>query len=176
MLALVVGSPEENWALFNLSILTALVVASPVVSRVAECSDRLDFVCVATERALRAEAEFNLSQLSCADGGDENAETGTLSDDRASSVVPSTAPTVAVFRVDESANPELSSQLQRIASLGSREHWLINASDLRVAQNKVLGAGSYGVVLAGAVQGTPVAVKVPRDPANFDLSRSSGTS
>jgi len=166
MLAFVFGSPEKGLALFNVVLLTTLVVASALGKRAAERSERQSFARLATERSLRAEAEFELSQLG---RPHEEEVRGPRSED-ASSAIPSTAPTEQVFRVDEAAEPEVALQLEQIASLGIREHWLIKVDDLKIMHKQVLGSGSYGMVVSGVVQNTPVAVKLPKDPANAELN------
>jgi serine/threonine protein kinase len=49
-----------------------------------------------------------------------------------------------------------------LEKLGCKEHWLIKPQHLHVCPEEVLGRGAFGVVIAGFLHGTRVAVKMPR--------------
>jgi len=51
--------------------------------------------------------------------------------------------------------------LHDICELGSSEHWLLDMKDLSLWPDRMLGKGSFGMVLVGQMWGTYVAVKVP---------------
>jgi len=56
----------------------------------------------------------------------------------------------------------LPEQLKQISMIGKREHWLLDNKQLTVDPSQVLGAGTFGFVVRGMLNHTPVAVKVPR--------------
>mmetsp|Transcript_86310 Transcript_86310/g.217511 ORF Transcript_86310/g.217511 Transcript_86310/m.217511 type:complete len:840 (+) Transcript_86310:76-2595(+) len=60
----------------------------------------------------------------------------------------------------------LRTHLEHIADVGCREHWLIGTAEVELLPNRVLGMGSYGVVVAARLRGTTVAAKVPKQPAS----------
>ena len=60
--------------------------------------------------------------------------------------------------------------MNQIASLGARGHWLIGATDLCISHSKAFGSGFYGKVVEGLMQGTPIAVKLPKDPSDVALN------
>merc|ERR1719247_2500734 len=59
------------------------------------------------------------------------------------------------------ADGKLQQLLERILDQGVKEHWLIQAEHLCLHPQCILGMGSYGVVVAAQLHGTPVVVKVP---------------
>jgi len=62
--------------------------------------------------------------------------------------------------VDSGSN--IRHRLQAVAELGSREGWLLHEQHIHLQPDQVLGAGSFGVVIAASLHGTPVAVKIPK--------------
>uniref|UniRef100_A0A7S4T6P1 Protein kinase domain-containing protein n=1 Tax=Alexandrium monilatum TaxID=311494 RepID=A0A7S4T6P1_9DINO len=94
--------------------------------------------------------------------------------------MPTTTPTGRIFeRLEadsvsvtvEGASSELRRNLEKVCELGRAERWLVAARDLPVAVDQLLGMGSFGVVLAGWLHGSPVAVKAARHlPKEADVA------
>lgn len=61
----------------------------------------------------------------------------------------------------EEEDAELRAQLREMRRVGLKEQWLIDDLDVHITE-KLLGEGSYGFVIAGALNGTDVAFKVPK--------------
>eukprot|EP00928_Gymnodinium_smaydae_P064113 TRINITY_DN47529_c0_g1_i1.p1 TRINITY_DN47529_c0_g1~~TRINITY_DN47529_c0_g1_i1.p1 ORF type:complete len:726 (-),score=54.44 TRINITY_DN47529_c0_g1_i1:139-2316(-) len=55
-----------------------------------------------------------------------------------------------------------------ITDMGDDEHWLIQAEDLILYPDRLLGLGGYGSVVVGSWKLAPVAVKVPKGRENGD--------
>jgi len=56
-----------------------------------------------------------------------------------------------------------SKHLELILQQGLKEHWLIQPSDVRILPKQILGSGGFGVVVAGLLRGTPVALKMAKN-------------
>jgi len=54
--------------------------------------------------------------------------------------------------------------LRKVAAVGARERWLVDIKDIQVCTQNIMGVGSFGIVVGGRRQDTPVALKVPRQP------------
>jgi len=66
----------------------------------------------------------------------------------------------AVFqRLDDMK--DMVESMVHLEKLGCKEHWLIAPQHLEVCPEQVLGRGGFGVVMAGFLHGTSVAIKVP---------------
>jgi len=163
-----IGSPEANMAQFNIALLLFLTCTSAVGKRSVERSERRAFAEIARERMLRAEAQFAVARMNSGKPR-QTATQMSASEDGSASVGPSTSPTETIFNIDPTA--EMTTQLAQISAIGMKEHWLLELSDLRLAPNRVLGAGAFGLVLMGMYRGMPVAVKVPREMEDVSLSR-----
>jgi len=98
-----------------------------------------------------------------------------LDDDVASSgadaiaSLPSTTGTGNVFadlralRFDADEDHDVArGQLEEIVQMGTREHWLVAKTDIKISPDRVLGKGGFGVVTMATLRGVPVAAKVPR--------------
>jgi len=59
----------------------------------------------------------------------------------------------------KSASPN---QFKRVADIGGAQHWLLDDKTLTVDPSRVLGTGTFAIVVSGMVHNTPVAVKVPK--------------
>mmetsp|Transcript_50004 Transcript_50004/g.107617 ORF Transcript_50004/g.107617 Transcript_50004/m.107617 type:complete len:1058 (-) Transcript_50004:606-3779(-) len=53
--------------------------------------------------------------------------------------------------------------MEKLVSLGRKEHWLIEMEQLHLKPGKVLGSGGFGVVMQGMFHGSAVAVKMPQE-------------
>jgi len=51
--------------------------------------------------------------------------------------------------------------MAKLVPIGLREHWLIDPNELQIFGDGFLGEGAFGVVMAGCLHGTHVAVKLP---------------
>lgn len=64
-----------------------------------------------------------------------------------------------------------SASLLNIRKKGEKEQWLLDATSVRILQEKVLGCGGFGVVMQGELFGAPVAVKMPKNAdGQFNIS------
>ena len=130
-----------------------------------EFQERVSFLRLLVEKQLRCESEFRLAQLS----------DGVLTRTRVTADVPSeshvgTLGTGPFF--DKLDCPSsLEHGLEHIAEIGRREHWLVAEEDLRLLPQKILGSGSFGVVVAARLHGTAVVVKLQRRAATGDNIR-----
>jgi len=57
---------------------------------------------------------------------------------------------------------DMAQSMVHLEKLGCKEHWLIRPQHLQVCPEEVLGRGAFGVVIAGFLHGTRVAVKMPK--------------
>eukprot|EP00928_Gymnodinium_smaydae_P031248 TRINITY_DN22994_c0_g1_i1.p1 TRINITY_DN22994_c0_g1~~TRINITY_DN22994_c0_g1_i1.p1 ORF type:complete len:856 (+),score=158.36 TRINITY_DN22994_c0_g1_i1:140-2707(+) len=182
---LVAGSPEGGRAgAGNLALLAMLNGMCLAGKWRAECNERVLFLSGKCRRSAREDGSFSFEMeapiLDLADSGDhDNGPTdygagevpGDFGDDgervdmdACSSVpsVPTTTHTGRVFAELERVDVEPRWKLERIAAIGIKEHWLIHSSDIRIQPNRILGSGSFGVVVLANLHGSQVAVKVPR--------------
>eukprot|EP00405_Crypthecodinium_cohnii_P034593 CAMPEP_0206531106 /NCGR_PEP_ID=MMETSP0325_2-20121206/3574_1 /ASSEMBLY_ACC=CAM_ASM_000347 /TAXON_ID=2866 /ORGANISM="Crypthecodinium cohnii, Strain Seligo" /LENGTH=659 /DNA_ID=CAMNT_0054027299 /DNA_START=262 /DNA_END=2241 /DNA_ORIENTATION=+ len=157
---LAVGLKSSEWAQvpFNTVVLSFLVLASALGKRSVERHERNGFVVVAKERMLRAEAEFTFSRQRDSSSHHPHNERDRT---EASSIVPSTSPTDKAFEFDPTN--EVGRQLEQIMAIGTREHWLFDPAHLRLAPDRVLGSGAYGLVIGGMYKGMPFAAKIPKN-------------
>lgn len=153
------GSPEPRNIRNNLIILTFMCAALAAGKRRMEYSERRLFLEAVAERVQRYESEFQLSLVR-----DEN-HAASIDEVRSQNMISSAASSVssmpisqAIFSMEDSA---LDMHLKAVKVLGHREGWLIDAKDIKLDPNHVLGRGSFGVVVSGSFLGTPCAVKVP---------------
>eukprot|EP00930_Biecheleria_cincta_P083882 TRINITY_DN73385_c0_g1_i1.p1 TRINITY_DN73385_c0_g1~~TRINITY_DN73385_c0_g1_i1.p1 ORF type:complete len:648 (-),score=86.59 TRINITY_DN73385_c0_g1_i1:304-2247(-) len=149
-----IGSPEPRNTRNNLLILTFMCTALAAGKRRMEYSERRLFLEAVAERVQRYESEFELSRVR--ENQRENDE---------SVLVPSAVSSVSSMPISQAIfsmeTHELDMHLKAVKVLGHREGWLIDARDIKLEPNRVLGRGSFGAVVAGSFMGTPCAVKVP---------------
>lgn len=155
--------------------LVGLVCLSAWGKRLSETREREAFSRVIIERTLRAESEFQLEQSRGQDVAGSIAARETdcerpPCDDGAGEGTPSAPGTGSIFEQKiTTANAE--SALERMATIGRQEHWLIDTRDVEIAPTCVLGGGSFGFVVEGSFRGLPVAVKMSRDRLGEDGRR-----
>jgi len=53
-------------------------------------------------------------------------------------------------------------RLEKLADLGEQEGWLLDAQDVMLQPENILGVGGFGMVVRGWLHGTAVAVKIPK--------------
>eukprot|EP00929_Paragymnodinium_shiwhaense_P065744 TRINITY_DN3293_c0_g1_i3.p1 TRINITY_DN3293_c0_g1~~TRINITY_DN3293_c0_g1_i3.p1 ORF type:complete len:966 (-),score=127.21 TRINITY_DN3293_c0_g1_i3:300-3197(-) len=53
--------------------------------------------------------------------------------------------------------------LKKLERLGKRQGWLLDADDIIVHLDQILGAGAFGAVVAATMHGTAVAIKFPKN-------------
>lgn len=155
--------PMQN-TLFNLVLLTGLIVASALAKRAHERCERLDFQHIIEEKSRRCAAEY---QLSCAEGKPEGSLPGPPPASCRSEYKPRSKPesitekSADVFSLMNQGRADLSAQLARIAELGESEHWRIDEREVKILHDVFLGCGGFGMVVKGIFCGMMVAVKFP---------------
>lgn len=107
---------------------------------------------VLQERVKRCELEFKIENMTAAP---DRPQTGPHSVPGSSALSSS----AAFQMLDDGAG---GGSMVGIVSLGQQEHWTIPTSEIMLYTGKVLGMGSFGVVVAGSFVGSPVAVKVAK--------------
>jgi len=149
----------------NYALLCTLVLMMSKGKRNLERSERKLFKRLLSEQTLRTQAEFELSRMEC------DRSSRAIGHDLQSVTVPSTTPTEQAFRDVVEHGEERSRCLETLAEIGHREQWLINEQEVCIsACDGFLGHGSFGLVVKGSFQGTPVAVKAPLDSVQSELS------
>eukprot|EP00927_Polykrikos_kofoidii_P084005 TRINITY_DN8743_c0_g1_i2.p1 TRINITY_DN8743_c0_g1~~TRINITY_DN8743_c0_g1_i2.p1 ORF type:complete len:860 (-),score=111.14 TRINITY_DN8743_c0_g1_i2:25-2604(-) len=120
------------------------------------------------------ERDFDLFEKRLAAAGTDTADAtactkGTASKSVFSSHTMSTGCTEKIFgnfanilKRNNNFDERLLRQLELVANLGVKEHWLIPSTDLRLSPHDLLGIGSFGIVVAAELYGIRVAVKVAR--------------
>jgi len=171
LLLLVRGSSEALANIcFNVGALAFLTYLNMLGKRTWERTERRVHVALLAEKSLRFEAEFRLAQFAGESTNNDHLEgQGSV----AQHSLPSTTETGRAFAdfstdagVDdisaEASQGGTSAFLEKIVAIGEREQWIIQTRELELMPRNVLGAGSFGVVVAGSYTGIPVAIKVPR--------------
>eukprot|EP00927_Polykrikos_kofoidii_P013685 TRINITY_DN15949_c1_g1_i1.p1 TRINITY_DN15949_c1_g1~~TRINITY_DN15949_c1_g1_i1.p1 ORF type:complete len:876 (-),score=137.62 TRINITY_DN15949_c1_g1_i1:12-2639(-) len=162
-----IGSPEDGNATWNIAMLALLSFSSLVGKRRVEYHERLVFGSIRRMGSFSCEefeAEVPLTELATSGAG----ETGAVRDiDSCSALsVPTTTHTGRVFAELERVDSEIRWKLERIAEIGHKERWLIEAAQVRLRPDCILGSGSFGVVVLASFHGSRVAVKLPRSSVN----------
>eukprot|EP00811_Abedinium_folium_P031960 NODE_5239_length_1793_cov_12.216687.p1 GENE.NODE_5239_length_1793_cov_12.216687~~NODE_5239_length_1793_cov_12.216687.p1 ORF type:complete len:591 (-),score=144.04 NODE_5239_length_1793_cov_12.216687:20-1792(-) len=113
--------------------------------------ERSAFQNIAKERVLRCQLEQQLDERNPTKNILETQSCSTASD------------TFKVFDGVLDCLPNAAREcLTNIANLGITEHWLLNSSEVSFPKpGHLLGAGSFGLVIAGVFHGAVVAVKAP---------------
>jgi len=144
------GGPEQRYAHFYLLQLAALAFVTLVGKRSFENHDRASFARYLTEKSQRVHLEFQLDELHREHGTKE----GRKDADMISTATSTSTQHILqeLVRAVHQGN-STSKQLDLIAELGKKEHWLITEQDLQIFPSIVLGAGTYGVVVGGCLQG-----------------------
>lgn len=134
---------EDFWSWMVLLDFTVLIFLTSLGRRRLEYTERLLFLQLVSEKNLRAEAEFQLSQAQVEEPSPEDA---------------TSVHTSVIGRASEGKL-----QLGVLADIGRREQWLLDAADLTLEVNGVLGVGGFGIVAPGRYFRTPVALKLGRE-------------
>jgi len=146
-------------------------IISGLKARCPDCSHdflvgvciRRPFTCFHVESPLRTIADADekcsepavqlpLSEVS-AEAGPQH-DTGSADNTRVS-------PKTSEFSQSLAGTTDSPEHAKHLAGLCRGEHWLIKPEELFVTPNVVLGKGVFGVVLAGSLHGTSVAINVP---------------
>lgn len=157
------GSTEGADTPMLVCLLCVLVIGSSIGRRTIEQHERLQFLDLIEEKTRRVEAEHqlefqpDLQSADCVNGAQP------CLDELES--VPQTTSTGLVFDTFQQ-EVEPMAPLTELMQRGLREHWLVDARELTIRRDQVMGSGSFGLVVAGALNGTPVAVKVPKRARN----------
>jgi len=163
----VLGGPSPvTTVVSNIMTIAVLACAAGFGRRALERSSRAAFLSVARERIKRAELEREVDWLTSQALGPTLGRRVHSDDDSRSAITARTTHTEELFttlaRMSwRGTSATGSEELQRIADLGFREHWLLPTSQLRLASgtDSVLGHGSFGLVMKAKYFGAAVAVK-----------------
>ncbi|CAK0841284.1 unnamed protein product [Prorocentrum cordatum] len=155
---LTLGSPAMNQVPFNVIGILSLVVISAIGKRAAERQERLMFAGLLSEKQLRFQAEFQLSNSAAAAASGQEIQQRCGSERSAALTRPETTLSAAAFENDAEH-----SSLYQIRAVGEREQWLIASGEVELLTDMVLGSGGFGVVVMGLYYNTLVAVKAPRE-------------
>mmetsp|Transcript_113391 Transcript_113391/g.293575 ORF Transcript_113391/g.293575 Transcript_113391/m.293575 type:complete len:826 (+) Transcript_113391:56-2533(+) len=161
---IVIFGSNESHPQVNLLGECGIVIFAALGKRTIERYERQAFSILISERTARAKVEHRLHKMTA---GSEQPQCGTPpasnSIKSASNEVASTG-TSGIFNHGVEAD-DFKACLNKLMDVGRQEHWLIEVEQLKLAPHAALGEGSFGVVVAGVFQSTPVAVKVPQsDP------------
>ncbi|CAK0864614.1 unnamed protein product [Prorocentrum cordatum] len=156
--ALLLGSPAMNQVPFNVIGILSLVVISAIGKRAVERQERLMFAGLLSEKQLRFQAEFQLSNSAAAAASGQEVQQRCGSERSSALTRPETTLSAAAFE----GGAEHSS-LDQIRAIGEGEQWLIASGEVELLTDMVLGSGGFGVVVMGLYYNTLVAVKAPRD-------------
>lgn len=139
----------------NLILFCFLVICFCASKRQLERTERILFVQYFAEKTLRVQAEFELSCTQRPNGK----QTG---DDVSAVTIGSTEALSA-----PAGEVSFAGLTGSIASIGKQEQWLIDEHELSISAKNILGQGHFGVVVVGSFHGTPVAVKITRNPSRI---------
>lgn len=154
-LAFGLGSPEGGFrASFNLVYLMCGLCFLSLGKRSEEWRERQQFAAIIQEKELRCSTEFQLerseqllSKLSSLNSGNSGSK----------------ATSVPSRSIAGSSSVGKLPLLDDIATLGRKEHWLINADEITVSTQHILGKGKFAAVVLGFLHGMPVALKISRE-------------
>jgi len=143
---LMIGSIKNK--VQNIALLFGLVFFTAKGKWQLERAERAMFCTLVAERTLRVKAEF---KLPADDAMPQRAGVDTQS-------VLSTTPTgVAFQQLGQDIREE---NLATVAEIGRAEQWLVRDEELQLIPSLLLGRGGFGVVVAGLLFSSPVAVKL----------------
>lgn len=120
---------------------------------------------VVSEKSLRFQAEHKLELLagSMRQTVRQGAPTNDIDTATDNSSAQGTDNTAQVFDAGSSQVAAVwAAQLNQIVKVGKKEHWLIDETSLSLTTSQLLGVGGFGVVVAGSLYESPVAVKISR--------------
>jgi len=152
---------DDEASVWLLITLTLLVLFSCIGNWAIESVHRRLFIDALEEKCRRTATEFKLEQ-SHSNIDKTKADTKSLEESRQDrDTAISSMSSAPVFDLCDIWNEgEAASQLGDLATLGLRQRWLLDPADLKLSP-KILGSGSFGLVVRGSFVGTPVAVKIP---------------
>jgi len=150
--AFVLGGPDGVQAWSTFLLIQGLIVCAIIGRRTIEDHQRLTFCTIINERSMRTQSEFELERKhgpQVHPGG--NAKGRDCGSDAVSR--PETTPSCLAFEGHDDAS------FGELVDLGHREQWYVKSEELKV-HKRMLGQGSYGLVVAGEYHGSPVAIKI----------------
>jgi len=165
--------PQEYFLL-----MTSLTLCQVMSRRQLERQERVLFKRLIEEKTLRAQAEHRLTPLNqkkfLVNPGTRSGPSSdifTIAEreeiiEEESSIF--TCKTAGILHTLQKASVD--DCLARLLKLGVEERWLINANDITVMPDQVLGTGGYGIVMRGTYLGMSVAIKAglrPPDPSGI---------
>lgn len=142
-----IGVEGARFPLTHWLTLCVLLLSCAVGKRTMELQERELYHQVLVERTLRAELEFELSRSRSrsrkgeAPLEEEPEDAEAPGEARDSISEPSGATSYLFGR--SCAPTQVEAWLERLATVGRRERWLIDADDLQVARRQVLGRGGF---------------------------------
>ncbi|CAE8597204.1 unnamed protein product [Polarella glacialis] len=136
---------------------TVLVAVCAMGKRRLEYQERLSMLMFISEKTLRFQSEFILSQAQLQKKAPSPSSEASLAIDTRSLA---SAP-LSQYIFGKDGEMELDVQLQAILQLGKVEHWIIEPSQLQCFPEVLLGRGVFGVVILGDLCGAATAVKLP---------------
>jgi len=164
------------WSVLTLGSLTLLAITGTWTN---EATQRKLFIALLLERNGRVATEFKLEQLGSAQGPSAKALEGegsshvsagidgvSLVSSRASDRVFDPSWLEGMDSDDSTVADKTKGALRSAAALGHRQKWLIDTNHICLT-SRVLGSGSFGLVVEGDFVGTPVAVKIPCGQASL---------
>lgn len=149
--AFILGSPHMRMAPNNSIGLAIIVILTAVGKRAFECLERRLFMGLISEKSIRFEAEYQLSQA--------RSQLPPLVEDNDTNDAISlggSSSALVVVGEDDVIN------FEKIRTIGLREQWLVDSEEVRALEGVVLGEGGFGIVLKGIYQGVPCAIKAPK--------------
>lgn len=117
---------------------------------------------ITCEKVLRCQAEFRQEALYDFGQIRIDADMASLESGFTSEVTGSST----IFGRWNEPGSDVTVKLERLHALAAKERWLIDRSDCVLQADRICGAGSFGIVVAGTVHGAPVAVKFVRNIPN----------
>jgi len=171
--ALLILGSEEEAPIFNLILLIGLLWLSSTSKRKLEIKERKDYCDLVAERQKRLMAEFQLARME--QGGSPQASvignSNIMHNEAATVSIADTESIFGRFFDLGDDHEDLDQMLDKVAKIGSREHWLIHRSEVDLLPQQVLGHGGFGVVVTGVFRGCTVAVKLAAEALNTDTLR-----
>lgn len=134
-----------------------LLLAASVGLRSLEMMDRIHFLTIASERHLRAQAEFQRDLNLLPQASEARSQHG------ATSSRPVTTATGAIFErclAEVGKSADTGAGFVQLLELGRQEQWVLEEEEVTIDREQVLGRGSFGLVVEGCFCRSAVAIKL----------------
>eukprot|EP00931_Biecheleriopsis_adriatica_P032508 TRINITY_DN18966_c0_g1_i1.p1 TRINITY_DN18966_c0_g1~~TRINITY_DN18966_c0_g1_i1.p1 ORF type:complete len:676 (-),score=113.13 TRINITY_DN18966_c0_g1_i1:101-2128(-) len=158
----VVAGTEEDKKLSPtmLVCMPGLVLFAYLGSRTLEIVQRGAFSALLEEKVCRAATEFKLDKYSSKHNRSAKRRPSPEKSSLASTTSSARLFDLSPIQEDGGSDHTLTEQLQGLLHLGEEQHWLLHTDEVQL-RKRILGSGSFGVVVEGCFLGTAVAVKIP---------------